>query len=178
MKIKMNCSCGNENFILNENNKKENPFENNQFDLIINDYYNNNFKPKNNIEFKKIIEFNTLPNQLNLNSLKDILSNNCIDKLNNGCNLLKDYISKNYEIKPYINYLSSINDLLITRIKLLNIINSFDNIYFFNTKKDLNFLNNNSLINNNKTPKLYNIYSLTNNNILQIDNKIPKILLN
>ena len=165
--------------------------------IIDNNIFNNISEPKKNIEFKNIIDnnifnnnSNTLPNilndSLNLNSPNDILSN-ISDNLNSNNNL-NDYLGKNLNFESYINYLSLINDLLLTRIKLLNTINSMDNMLLLNSIKQLNFLNSNTLINNNNifinnnntfnnnnNSLINNNNPLINNSNIKIDNNIPLI---
>ena len=144
--------------------------------IIDNNIFNNISEPKKNIEFKNIIDnnifnnnSNILPNilndSINLNSPNDILSD-ISDNLNSNNNL-NDYLGKNLNFESYINYLSLMNDLLLKRIKLLNTINSMDNMLLLNSIKQLNFLNCNTLINNNNP--------LINNNNIKIDNNIPLI---
>ena len=198
----------------NQNNKYMKSLENNNINQTINTKCNFNLEPKNNIEFKNILDknifnnnfelknnigfkniidnnffnnnCNILPNILNnssnLDSTNDILSSSILDILN-GNNNLSDFLCKNLIIDKYITYLSLINDLLSERIKILNIINSIDNIFLMTILKDLDFLNNNPLINSNNTLKNNNNNlfintnnPLINNNNLQIDNNNPLMI--
>ena len=187
IKLDENNNYINNNLPLNQNNNNfnlfENILENNKFNKAINNNINNNFEHNNN-QFKpiNIIENNInknnsntlqnlLNNSLNLNSYNDLLPNKNLNEFKN--NLLKDYFSKSLINYPYIN-LCLINDLLLSRIQLLNSINSIDNIYLYNMLKNSNISPNNSLINLNQ-PLINNIYPLITNNNFLINNNSPLI---
>ena len=170
----------NKNETLNQNNMNINLFENNKFYKIINNNFNNNYELNNVIQFKniKFIENNTinnndnifpnkLNNSLNLNSSNDSLSDN---------NLLNNYLGKPYITDLNIDYFALANDLILTKFKLINIINSID--YFYTSiLQNFNSLNNipNSLVNNNIPIKNNNNSLIINNFYHQIDNNIPLV---
>ena len=173
----------NNNYTLNQNDTNRNLFENNIVNqTFINNYFNN-LLPNNNIQFSNtnIIDNNIINNNestfwnmlnsntlnLNLNLQNDILSNNLLDKCNNNNNLLNDHINKTFKDHPYFNYLCFINNLLISRIKVLDTFNSIGNFLLLNTIQDLDFLNNNILMNNKN-------FLINNNNFL-INNRMPII---
>ena len=175
----------NNNIILNQNNMKF--LENNKYNKTINDNYNNNCEHNNNNEFKTVNILdndiinnnssilpnlsNILNNSLNINLNNCVLNNNFFDKLNNNSNPLNNYLDKNYMNDRYIKYLSTINNILLTRIKLFDIINYMDNIYLLNAIKDPNLLDKNPLVNNNNIPIINNNNIFNNNSY--INNNIP-----
>ena len=201
----------NNNYTLNQNDTNRNLFENNIINqTFINNYFNN-LLPNNNIQFSNtnIIDNNIINNNestfwnmlnsntLNLNLQNDILSNNLLDKGNNNNNLLNDHIGKTFKDHPYFKYLCLINNLLISRIKVLDSFNSIDNFCLLNTIQDMDPLNNNNLMNNkdflinknnnflihnnnnflinNNMPIIYNNNLAINNNDIQIEKNIPLI---
>ena len=175
IKLDINNNDINKNYALNRG-----LFENNIFNAVINNNYNNNLEFNNAIQSKNINNNdNTFPNilnSLNINSQNNSSSDNFVNECNDDNKLLNYYLNKTKE--SYIFILSLLNDLLLTKVKLSHIINSFDNIYAI-IKQDINILNNNILQNNNNTlfnnPIINNNITIINNNNSLITNNAGQI---
>ena len=171
------------NYALNHN-----LFENNIFSQVNNNNYNTNFELNNTMQSNNINNndntfLNILNNSLNINSSNNSLSNNYVNEYIINSNLLSDYLDKAFMEDSHIYSLSLLNDLLLTKIKLLHMINSIDNIYSI-IKQDYNFLisntlkNNNHIVFNTTNPIINNNYSIINNNNIPIKNTNNYLIIN
>ena len=136
----------------NNTNKKVSFFNNNSNNKISNKDSKNIFNKSNSINNNKYIEDNNLTpiKKIDINSIKSLNSNNCLDnKLN------KQYINKRTLFNPVSKKFSELNAIKNNLIEY----NNLDNKYNSNLIKSNDYLDS-QVINNDNNPKDVSFYSM------------------